>query len=575
MFADLLSRKAGGLEVVGFNIPEWGLVSSKQEIPEGESITTGRVHRVDVDTLASRVLAGGVEWIDVDAYAMRLEYFAEDRLRFAKVFSSSLGQRVNEDEIAISIRSGDIVDGLHPDYTPIPLAFYHRIVFETGLKPVFVGQTTGNWYADALRRQFGAARFVESEPLSDFQTLRRAKNAVVAVSSFSWLASFLSTETSEIHLPVAGLFNSNQRPDIDLLPKTDKRYRFYYFQPERYVASDSQRRILTRAPAWPVARAEQDDSYMGLHSISSGPKILAPKEVASRIREAADQSAPFCFVRLGDGEGSLLQFEPSIAKETDFAYFRDHFGNGISPETILSVQAGLRRTIDAADLIGLRDDVWLTTNSVDFLDEDDPEFYVRFRSDFPLRSREREYIDDHGARRIFRLFQWARASYPVGVEACSQWVAYDLAISGFWADFLRSRKSITLIHCSPYLPAKIRDAVGTHVESILVPEKAVQQARWRIAPFGMKPHYPDVFKQVCDKINTPAEGKVFLVGAGLAGKEYLKIIRDNGGIALDLGALLDAWDGRTTRPQIFAHKTGNRWAQGEHVPPEFSLHKSP
>ena len=170
---------------------------------------------------------------------------------------------------------------------------------------------------------------------------------------------------------------------------------------------------------------------------------------------------------------------------------------------MLAVQAGLRRTLDAADLIGVRDDVWLATDSIAALSEDDPEFFTKFRTEFPMRSLERREIDDYGARQIFRLFQWARAFYPAEVEACSQWVGYDLAIGKFWGEFLRSRKSIGLIHCSPHLPAKLSQATGVQVESILIPEKALHRSRWDGIVPDQAPHYPDAFMRVRDPTPSP------------------------------------------------------------------------
>jgi len=65
------------------------------------------------------------------------------------------------------------------------------------------------------------------------------------------------------------------------------------------------------------------------------------------------------------------------------------------------------------------------------------------------------------------------------------------------------------------------------------------------------------------------------VGAGLIGKAYLPLIKAQGGVALDLGALLDAWEGRATRPQIYANKTANQWEQGQPVPAAFQLTPAP
>jgi hypothetical protein len=571
MFADFLSRKAGGVKVTGFSLPEWGLVSPEQETPTGRGVATGRVHDVNIDVLIEGMQSGTIKWVDVDCYAMRLEYFGDRKAFFAELFTAERGHEIYDDEIAINIRTGDILNGLHPDYTPLPLAFYHRLVFETGLKPVFVGQVTGNWYADALHQQFQYARFVEGDSLTDFQTVRGAKSTALAVSSFSWLATFLSIEARHIHFPVAGLFNPRCRADINMLPIDDNRYRFYKFPMEKYVASDDQKAVLTSAPAWAPQQATTASCYMGMYRAAAKPRIHSASDVAAQISAAVQERRPFSFVRLGDGEGNLLQFDPSTAQSVDIDYFKSHFGEQISLDAILAIKKGLERTISASDLIGIRDDIWLATNNVLEMNENSPDFYRRFRDEFPLRARERNLIDEYGARRVFRLFEWACESYPTEIDACSQWVCYDLATDGFWKRLFRNIDTIGLIHCSPTLPAELSRAVGVRVESFIVPDKAISRAQWTSRLPDQPPHYPDAFLRICEQLYRIAEGKVFLVGAGLAGKEYLKIIKDNGGIGLDLGALLDAWEGRATRPQIYAHKTANRWTPGDVVPSELKL----
>ena len=82
------------------------------------------------------------------------------------------------------------------------------------------------------------------------------------------------------------------------------------------------------------------------------------------------------------------------------------------------------------------------------------------------------------------------------------------------------------------------------VESILVPDKALPEAQRDNS--ARSAHYPDEFERVCERLKRPLAGKTFLVGAGLVGKKYLQAIKDNGGIATDVGALLDAWDGYAT-----------------------------
>ena len=91
------------------------------------------------------------------------------------------------------VRAGEIVDGAFGHYPLTPVAFYAELVERTGLRPVFMGQTEPNAYTDRLRQQFPDAQFLASlGPERDFALIRRSKNIVVGVSTFVWLAAWLS-----------------------------------------------------------------------------------------------------------------------------------------------------------------------------------------------------------------------------------------------------------------------------------------------------------------------------------------------------------------------------------------------
>ncbi|MCC6736670.1 MAG: hypothetical protein IT534_11175 [Bauldia sp.] len=66
----------------------------------------------------------------------------------------------------------------------------------------------------------------------------------VAVSTFSWLATWLSPRAETIALPVAGLFHPAARPDIDLLPIDDQRYRLYWSEVRTWGATPEELRRL-------------------------------------------------------------------------------------------------------------------------------------------------------------------------------------------------------------------------------------------------------------------------------------------------------------------------------------------
>ncbi|MDX2297693.1 MULTISPECIES: hypothetical protein, partial [Streptomyces] len=82
----------------------------------------------------------------------------------------------------------------------------------------------------------------------DFARLRASRHLVPAISTFSWLAAWLS-EAQTVFLPVLGLFNPRQAPEVDLLPLDDPRFRFTLF-PAQYGAPVAQVAHARQAGWW-------------------------------------------------------------------------------------------------------------------------------------------------------------------------------------------------------------------------------------------------------------------------------------------------------------------------------------
>jgi hypothetical protein len=111
----------------------------------------------------------------------------------------------------------------------MPIGFYRWIVEQTGLNPVFIGQFDKGPYVDQLRAAFPEALFLSSDnPMTDFDTIRCAQNIVPTISTFSLAAAWLSN-ARRIFLPLNGFLNPAHRPEIDLVPVEDRRYRFFLF----------------------------------------------------------------------------------------------------------------------------------------------------------------------------------------------------------------------------------------------------------------------------------------------------------------------------------------------------------
>lgn len=111
----------------------------------------------------------------------------------------------------------------------IPPEFYEYIIYISNKKPIFYGQLDESPYLSELINRFPDARFITSRGVKeDFDFIRRSKHIVPCLSTFSWMASWLSN-AENIYFPVAGVLNPFQHRSSMLLPFNDKRYHFFLF----------------------------------------------------------------------------------------------------------------------------------------------------------------------------------------------------------------------------------------------------------------------------------------------------------------------------------------------------------
>jgi hypothetical protein len=240
MLAHSLAARIPGLAVAGPPLQEWGLrAPTKLPLPARHARIGG--HRVDVARLAYLVGADLIDGIETMALGCRMELLPPRDL-VARLFPAGLadGTPTSDDALVISIRAAEILGPRHPAYRPLPLAFYARLIAETGRHPVFIGQIGDDAYSRALRARFPCATFLPSRgPMEDFATLRRARHLICSISTFAWLACWLS-EAEAIHLPVAGMYHPKLKAEVDLLPVADPRYRFHLFPAEPWGGTEAE-----------------------------------------------------------------------------------------------------------------------------------------------------------------------------------------------------------------------------------------------------------------------------------------------------------------------------------------------
>ena len=240
IYAISLQDQVPDLEIFGYDMPLWGLSNLA---PMGWPPLTPslRLRETDGDGIVPLFLSGTLRRAKVRDIPLRCTQFSPPA-RFYDVFPINPDSKAvtGPDELLINVRGAEILRSTHSDYGPIPVDWYRKLIADTGLSPVFLGQLGEDYYSDLLRRSFPNARFVASQgALADFDAIRLAEHIAVSVSTFSWLAAWFS-QAKTIHLPLLGILNPVQRPDIWMLPTQDARYHFHRFPIRRWAATSAQ-----------------------------------------------------------------------------------------------------------------------------------------------------------------------------------------------------------------------------------------------------------------------------------------------------------------------------------------------
>lgn len=260
---------------------------------------------------------------------------------------------------------------------------------------------------------------------------------------------------------------------------------------------------------------------------------ILPHDLGDFLKARIAAAEPFSWIRLGDGEARfLMHLHPELraavpareatamAKQIWFAWFGQDL-DAVPADHIAALGDRLDQAIRNAGLIGVTDGQRLETDA------------THYGFCAALEAYLGALLADHPSG----LFCDALA--PV-------WLNQQ---DPFFGSLLRELDFLGVVSPHPDLADRLQRhlKIGAVASYDLPGETRLGRA---VEQGNRGTHFPEVYERTLATLTVPRRGAVFLVAGGLLGKIYCDRIRELGGIALDIGALADAWAGYNRRGRL-------------------------
>ncbi|GGW92606.1 GT-D fold domain-containing protein [Alteromonas halophila] len=232
-------------------------------------------------------------------------------------------------------------------------------------------------------------------------------------------------------------------------------------------------------------------------------------EVCLKIEAALTNRQPLSVIRLGDREGGMLAYPELLGRSAVDRCYKDWFGHtDISDEASYSIAQQMRDAVRQADVVGVPRTKQTQLHPHYQAVFDAAEHYSLIKHGTMLTDAAlHRYLQ---FTLLFRKLLWQRD--VVGVVSPR--------------DVADSLKRVFKIGA---------------VEHYLVRGQSKYEGRSTL------PHFPDRFAQLQEQLSVPYPGALFLVGAGGLGKIYCQWLKERGAVAIDIGAIFDAWSNVKSR----------------------------
>jgi hypothetical protein len=217
-------------QIENVNLPEWGMESLHPEPLAATAVRTGYDrYWLDIPGLGDCLRRSVVDSIILDSYAYNIDHYpprAVSKKLLGNAPEGGDARGFGRHHLVCSVRGAEILGAVHPDYLVLPPAYYKMLAERSGLGLIFYGQLGDDPYSESLRLAFPESQFVPGRnPQYDFDMLRRSVNIAPSISTFAWLAAWLS-DAEQVYLPVGGIFSPMQHYNQVWIPLDEPSYKF-------------------------------------------------------------------------------------------------------------------------------------------------------------------------------------------------------------------------------------------------------------------------------------------------------------------------------------------------------------
>ncbi|CAM6604107.1 hypothetical protein GC257_17380 [Escherichia coli] len=244
-------------------------------------------------------------------------------------------------------------------------------------------------------------------------------------------------------------------------------------------------------------------------------KTILQDDFISIVSEHLKSKKPFSFIRINHCENRLLGYDFSFPKEEVDITYAIQFGENLSSKDTNYISSRIKEAVKNSTIIGVPKDSNFSSNKLRFLE-----------STTKVHLYSLSLINK-------QLFTNVNIHYALGQELK-------------FKTLLQSAEKIIAITCRDI--SILEKSINREIYKIQIPA----EHRFKGDQITISPHYPDAFIRIEQEIEKHVSpGVIVLVGAGILGKIYCDTILQNGGIAIDVGSLMDAIENIPTRGDGF------------------------